>query len=947
MRRAGTVAATRLAALLALAGGALALGSRPAAATRTFVGLPVARVEILSDVPVPRARELVDLLAVEAGRPLGHDEIARSLRNLQASGVAGEIEARVRRAGDGLVVSFDLWGRLQVEKVRLEGELGLDAAELRRVLEQKEFQPLSESQVVRSVYRLQDLYTARGYLDAVVRVGVDTDPARKQASVTFRVEAGPAYTVGSIDYEGELGPYDEAQLTERLQSTPGNRFRQKVAETDAERLENWLLEKGHRLAIVELPRRRIDWETREVHLVFPIRVGPLFELIVAGSESGRLQKSKLLPFQGRERYDEAVLLQAVARIRSHYQKLGHYRVAVDWREERTDDVLRLVLSVEPGDVYELTSIRFEGNERVDDATLAVVLSTSLRRVFSPGSGRLVDQALERDLANLRSFYLLRGYGSVEVGPADVGVVDRRIELTIPIREGPRRRVVDIAIAGVESIPERELRQRMVLTPGGPFHPRLLERSVDAIRLAYEERGYESTQVSTVLEWSDEQTLVDVEIQVLEGPRSVADRIILRGQRHTRSSIVRRAMELEPGEPINTARLLEVQRNLYALGIFSRVEVAKVAGTPYSGRRDVVVRVEEGAPRRVAYGFGYDTEDGFRGTLSLSRVNLFGRGVAARFDLRLSEANNEARILVRQPFLGRFRTPVAYSLFNIQEKQESFDSRRRGGQVEITRYRKRVRTGLLYTYNLVQVENPDPALEDLEIDRNLRDSEISSFTPNVLWDHRDDPLDPTRGWSADAELEYAFPFLNAKAHFVRVFAQQTGYLRLGPLGVAAASLRLGGIEPLTDLVEDPTLPPELNSKLVPIAERFFSGGRTTHRAYKRDTLGIPGRTLLVDVDPENPEDTLRLVPVGGNGLLLVNLDWRFPIAGPVGGTLFVDSGNVWADWRDIDPREMKTGVGCGVRYLSPIGLIRLEAGWKLDRLPSEDGVVIFFSFGNVF
>ena len=88
--------------------------------------------------------------------------------------------------------------------------------------------------------------------------------------------------------------------------------------------------------------------------------------------------------------------------------------------------------------------------------------------------------------------------------------------------------------------------------------------------------------------------------------------------------------------------------------------------------------------------------------------------------------------------------------------------------------------------------------------------------------------------------------------------------------------------------------------------------------------------------------------GGNGLLLFNFDYRFPIAGQFGGTVFLDLGNVWADWRDIEPGEMKPGIGVGVRYASPIGPVRLEIGWKLDPEPEEDEAPVFFlSLGNPF
>ena len=81
--------------------------------------------------------------------------------------------------------------------------------------------------------------------------------------------------------------------------------------------------------------------------------------------------------------------------------------------------------------------------------------------------------------------------------------------------------------------------------------------------------------------------------------------------------------------------------------------------------------------------------------------------------------------------------------------------------------------------------------------------------------------------------------------------------------------------------------------------------------------------------------------------MLNLDYRFPIAGDIGGTIFFDAGNVWADWRSIAVSELRKGVGVGVRYRSPIGPLRLEVGWKLDREEWEDSYVVFLSFGNPF
>jgi outer membrane protein insertion porin family len=216
---------------------------------------------------------------------------------------------------------------------------------------------------------------------------------------------------------------------------------------------------------------------------------------------------------------------------------------------------------------------------------------------------------------------------------------------------------------------------------------------------------------------------------------------------------------------------------------------------------------------------------------------------------------------------------------------------------------------------------------------------------VFLDHRDDPIDPRRGWSANLQLEYAFPLFTADENFLKLFVQGTDYFDLGRSGVVAASARFGAIEPLAGLGRDPIVPPGLPSSGVPISERFFAGGRSSNRAYRRDDLGVPGQTLLPDAS--STTGTTSLSPVGGNGLALFNVDYRFPLIGPLEGLVFTDAGNVWADWRRMDAADVKVGSGVGLRYRSPIGPLRLEIGWKLQREPYESPYQVFFSFGNPF
>jgi outer membrane translocation and assembly module TamA len=215
--------------------------------------------------------------------------------------------------------------------------------------------------------------------------------------------------------------------------------------------------------------------------------------------------------------------------------------------------------------------------------------------------------------------------------------------------------------------------------------------------------------------------------------------------------------------------------------------------------------------------------------------------------------------------------------------------------------------------------------------------LSSVTTSVIRDTRDDPLDPGRGLFVAVDGELAGRSIGSEVGFAKTLLQGFLYRRLpGPRRIViAGGARLGlarGLrrdvprigddgqslvgpdgEALVDVVTD-----------LPAAERYFAGGDSTVRGFAQDRLG---QAATLDRNG---------LPTGGNALLIFNSELRVPVWRGLIAAAFVDAGNVFLRASDLDLGGVRGAAGFGVRYLSPIGPIRIDLGFKLARQTFANG-----------
>jgi outer membrane protein insertion porin family len=562
-----------------------------------------------------------------------------------------------------------------------------------------------------------------------------------------------------------------------------------------------------------------------------------------------------------------------------------------------------------------------------------------------------------------------------------------VDVRFVISEGPRAVVTEVRVEGAEAVAAATLLEGAGLTVGKPYYRPQHALDREAIERRYRSLGFQRAVVEARTSANDAGDTVLV-YAVREGPQTVVDHVLVTGTTRTSPDLIRREITLKPGSPLGYDAVLESQQRLSALGLFRRVRITEA---PHGGdelRRDVVVELEDAPATGASYGGGLEmgqfsrrgadgtAVDRFgiapRGFFEVTRRNLFGKnrslslltsvslrptdpGFEAGTDVQGGYGLNQYRVIgtVREPRAFGTAGDAQLSAFTERGIRSSFNFDRRGVRAEYARrVGPRVRLIGRYSYDFTTLfDTKIAAADQLLVDRLFPQVRLSTLFASSLRDSRNDVLDPERGTVVGSDLELALRSLGSEVGFVKGFGQAFAYRRLpgSRSFVVSGGVRVGLAHgfarqvPRVDASGQPVLGPD-GARIVdvvrdlPASARFFTGGDTTVRGFALDRLGSAATLNSAGF------------PTGGNALVVLNAELRTPYVKGVGLVGFVDSGNVFLRAADVDLGELRTAAGFGLRYRSPLGPLRFDVGFKLDRREFARGerrVVYHLSLGQAF
>ncbi|MDD3625945.1 MAG: outer membrane protein assembly factor BamA [bacterium] len=715
-------------------------------------------------------------------------------------------------------------------------------------------------------------------------------------------------------------------------------------------------------------------------------------------------------------YDEYVAIEIMNKIKEIYQEKGYSNISATHKVFEKEDGVKLEIYINEGNKVFIKEIKFDGNNSFKEAKLKKIMTTKKRQLAGIWKkGILDDTEFKADLGLIRDFYYNEGFifATVEDGGVELDTNGRRIFVIVKINEGDQYRFGKLEVNVEEPAKDgqvyelNEIIKTFTVKTGDKFSSAKLDETIGSIKDLYGKKGYLNVSVFPKIEYDTENKVGNISFQIKEGSVSYVGKIIVKGNEKTKDYVIERELTIKEGDPFNSDLIQESQRKVYNLNYFKAVFPNPIE-TKMSDVLDLEWRVQEKETGRFQIGGAYSSEEGLIGSLELGEGNLLGRGYLLNFKYEHSSRRDDYSISFTDPwFLNPWvlkkQLLVGIDLYNL-----TYD------RYEL--YYEEIKTGvsLRFGHNIGKHYKLFLKFRHEEVKINVEDEDIGRAPSDVLLsvglhmtnsiffqvsrDTRDYYYNPTSGSRYAISAEIAGDFIRYKGaysgfggdeNFGRYIFESSWYFPTFWKFIFDIKLQAGIVKGYA------------NTPVPPIYERFFVGGDYDVRGYEDRSIGItqlsygrdnwewgkgtwnndgeiitreyiinPYTGIYIDpysgiiIDPATGLDKVinesllygvTTYPIGGDRMLYLGLEYKFPVYDRLWGALFFDAGNTWsriyfdmdgdgkldevyAEPMSINNFDLYTSYGLGFMIDVPFfGVLHIDYAWGQNHpTPSEEG-----------
>ena len=564
----------------------------------------------------------------------------------------------------------------------------------------------------------------------------------------------------------------------------------------------------------------------------------------------------------------------------------------------------LFFFIEEGIEPRIGNIVIEGNNAYSDDRIRKLMQNKPQGFLR--SGKLDEKKLEEDIEKIRSFYRENGYLDVQVADPVIDVENNKFIITITVQENRKYYIGTISFQGNSLFGLKELNDLLKYESGDVYNVKKLEESQQDIMAAYADEGY--IFCSIVPNEAVRDSVIDIEYRISESSPAIVKRVIITGNHSTRENVIRREIVTMPGERFRRSDLFRSMREIFNLGFFEDIQPS--TGIPDdSGNLDLIYHVKEKeGVATVGAGISFSALDKLTGYFELSHPNLFGRGQRLYTKIEIGGRLTNLQLGFTEPWLFDTRTSVGFDIYYTSRFWDYYTKRDIGisGRVTFPFYLDYTRFGYALKTERTQIVDISSSYSAPSSGYSLYDDTIPKWTIantfSVIRDSRDYIFNPSSGSYLALRAEVAKKFLFADVDYNQFTFEARTYFPIFWKFVLMGRIKAGVVTSIDE---------------VPLYERFYAGG-----VGDNGVRGYSDRSLSPVLEGRR---------IGGNALLINNLELKLKVSQSLAFLLFYDAGNAFESYEDINLHSLYRGVGAGVRIEMPmIGVLGFDMGYGLDR-----------------
>ncbi|MGB3209818.1 MAG: outer membrane protein assembly factor BamA [Desulforhopalus sp.] len=612
-------------------------------------------------------------------------------------------------------------------------------------------------------------------------------------------------------------------------------------------------------------------------------------------------------------------------IRQLYKTKGFYNSKVSSTISYPDDQGAVVqFVIDEGIKMYIKEISVEGNTTFDDDELLDQIETGEKWFLSwLTEGGLLDMNLiQQDAGRIVTYYNDQGFLEAKIADPEIRQEKEWLYVTFIVEEGTRFRVGTVDFTG-DLLDGKDALVKLLTIRDKEYLSRQAIRD-DILKLTdyYAEAGFAFANIKPIVTKGPSGDRMDVTFDISKGNLVYIDRITIRGNSRTRDNVIRRELRVAEGGVFDSKAIRESTQALQRLSFFEEVNIIPEPSLN-PDRMNIIVEVKEKSTGNFSIGAGYSSVDSVIIMGQISENNFLGRGDTLSFSANISGSSSRYNLGYTNPHLNDSALSWGVDLFSTEREYDDYTKDSKGGGIRIG-YPIFGKWRVFGNYSFTDTDLTDVLPTASRVIRESVDLHITSaLKVSLVRDTRNRAYGASEGSRNVFSVEYAGGPLGGDAQFTKLEGSTSWFF---PMPFKTVFHVKGAAGQVFENEDDK----------LPVYERFYLGGLNSIRGFE-----------FGKVSPLDPDTDER---IGGDKMWYTNAEVIFPLLETQGlmGVVFFDSGQVLdddEDWGDFT--DVKKATGLGIRWLSPMGPLRVVWGYNLDPQEDEDSSVWDFSVGGTF